>query len=267
METSDTAVVIGDPLAAFYMTALDLLEEKEIRFLVGGTFAFARYTGIDRQTKDLDIFVRAEDVPRTLATFTAAGYRTEVPFPHWLAKIWDGEHVLDVIFSSGNGVARVDEEWFAHAAESEVLGRRLQLCPIEEIIWSKAFVQERERFDGADVLHLLREAGRDIDWPRLVRRFGDNWLVLFGHLVAFSFVYPDRRDHLPEGLIASLAARLVELKPDPGNRICYGTLLSREQYLPDIEQWGYVDAREEPLGAMTHTEVEVWTEAIKNDKP
>jgi hypothetical protein len=202
-------------------------------------------------------------VPRTLAAFAREGYRTEVPFPHWLAKIWHDDHVLDVIFSSGNGVARVDDEWFTHAAESEVLGRRLRLCPIEEIIWSKAFVQERERFDGADVLHLIREAGHDIHWPRLVARFGDYWPVLFAHLVMFSFAYPDRRGNVPRSLMDELTGKLLALTPDPANRVCFGTLLSREQYLHDIERLGYLDAREPPLGAMTHTEVEVWTEAIK----
>ena len=136
METSNSAV-LGNPLTTFYLAALDLLDADRLPFLVGGTFAYARYTAIDRETKDLDIFVRPEDVPRTLSAFEAAGYRTEVPFPHWLAKVWQGEHVLDVIYSSGNGLARVDDEWFAHAAESEVLGRRLRLCPLEELVWSQ----------------------------------------------------------------------------------------------------------------------------------
>ncbi len=170
MVTTDSPIV-GDPLATFYMSALDILEASRVPFLVGGTFAYARYTGIDRETKDLDIFVRPEDVERARHIFEAAGYHTDLPFPHWLAKVKQGEYVMDLIFSSGNGVARVDDEWFAHAAESEVLGRRLQLCPIEEILWSKAFVQERERFDGGDVLHLLREAGRDIDWSAAPRAF------------------------------------------------------------------------------------------------
>ena len=196
METSNSAVR-GDSLTSFYLAALDLLEASGIPFLVGGTFAYARYTAIDRETKDLDLVVLPADLPRTLSAFRAAGYRTEVPFPHWLAKIRDGDHVLDVIFSSGNGVARVDDAWFTHAAESEVLGRRLRLCPLEELVWSKAFVQERERFDGADVLHLLRDAGRDMDWPRLVARFGEHWPVLLGHLVSFHFVYPDHRDAVP----------------------------------------------------------------------
>ena len=261
MDTNHSEMV-DDPLGAFYTAALDLLEGTQIPFLIGGAFAYARYTAIDRETKDLDVFVLPEDLARTLATFEAAGYRTEVPFPHWLAKVWHGEHVMDVIFGSGNGVARVDSEWFAHAAESEVLGRRLRLCPLEEIIWSKAFVQERERFDGADVLHLLRHAGRDVDWPRLVARFGSHWPVLLSHLVLFHFVYPDQRDTVPAGLIHELLCRLAGQQKEPDNRVCFGTLLSREQYLHDLQQLGYLDARVEPYGAMTRENAQIWTDAI-----
>ena len=58
------------------------------------------------------------------------------------------------------------------------------LSPPEEMIWSKAFVQERERYDGADVIHLLRELGPTLDWPRLLMRFGDRWRVLLSFIDA-----------------------------------------------------------------------------------
>lgn len=261
METNDAAVC-DDPLAAFYADALHILESSDIPFLVGGTFAFARYTAIDRETKDLDVFVRPSDVARTLELFERANYRTELPYPHWLAKVWRGESAMDLVFSSGNGIAVVDDEWFTHAAESVVLGRRLRLCPPEEMIWSKAFVQERERHDGADVLHLIREVGRDLDWQRLMERFGERWPVLLSHLVLFYFVYPDQRDCVPAGLITDLSARLAGQPTDPHNRMCFGTLLSREQFLYDIEHLGYLDARVQPHGSMTREEIRIWTEAI-----
>jgi hypothetical protein len=261
MQTSDTAVC-DDPLAAFYTDALTLLEASGIPFLLGGSFALARYTNLDRHTKDLDVFVRPSDLARTLGLFDAEGYETELTFPHWLAKIKRGMSVIDVIFSSGNGVARVDDEWFAHAAEGVVLGRRVQLCPPEELVWSKAFVLERERFDGADVAHLLREAGREIDWRRLLARFGSRWPVLFSHLTLFFFIYPDQRDVVPAGLMEELAGRLTRLTVEPDNHVCFGTLLSREQYLSDLERHGYLDARVSPHGSMTPDEVRVWTDAI-----
>ena len=46
------------------------------------------------------------------------------------------------------------------------------------------------------------------------------------------------------------------------NDVCYGTLLSREQYQHDIERWKYRDSREAPDGPMTREQIEIWTDAI-----
>src|SRR5262245_16613281 len=182
METS-SARAIHDPAAEFYIDALRKLQESNIPFLVGGAFAFSDYAHVPRDTKDIDVFVKPEDVARALALFGERGYQTEQPFPHWLAKIHGEGYFMDIIFSSGNGVARVDDLWFDHAPRTNVLGVIVRISPVEEMIWSKAFIQERERFDGADVLHLLRETGPSLDWPRLLMRFGDYWRVLLSHLI------------------------------------------------------------------------------------
>jgi len=50
--------------------------------------------------------------------------------------------------------------------------------------------------------------------------------------------------------------------PRPGLRVCRGTFLSRAQYLVDIEEWGYADARRFPNGTMSAEEISTWTEAI-----
>jgi hypothetical protein len=50
--------------------------------------------------------------------------------------------------------------------------------------------------------------------------------------------------------------------PLPRTQVCFGTLLSREQYLADIECWGYQDARLAPLGPMSPEEIDHWTAAI-----
>jgi hypothetical protein len=253
---------IDDPAAAFYVDALQRLDEAAIPYLVGGAFAFARYTTIERDTKDLDIFVGPEDCRRVLAVFDAVGYRTELPFPHWLGKVHCGDHFIDIIFSSGNGVARVDDRWFTHAIDAQLFGIAVRLCPAEEMVWSKAFVQERERFDGSDVLHLIRALGSSLDWRRLLTRFGDHWRVLLAHVVMFGFVYPDRRAQVPEWVVAELASRLAADRPEPDNRACNGTFLSREQYLVDLERFGYRDARVGPDGPLTQEQADIWTAAI-----
>ena len=188
-----------------------------------------------------------------------------MPFPHWLGKIHHGDYFMDVIFSSGNGVARVDDLWFEHAPRTNVLGLIVRLSPAEEMIWSKAFIQERERFDGADVLHLLRETGPSLDWPRLLMRFGDYWRVLLSHLILFGFVYPDKRQNMPAWVMDELLRRLAVSRPNLQNDVCYGTLLSREQYLHDLEQLKYRDGREEPEGPMSREQIEIWTAAIPGE--
>jgi len=70
----------------FYLRAMRLLDEAGLEFLVGGAYAFERYTGIARHTKDFEIFVHPRDVARVLATLSASGCETELPFPHWLGQ-------------------------------------------------------------------------------------------------------------------------------------------------------------------------------------
>jgi hypothetical protein len=265
METS-TARAIHDPAADFYIDALRKLEDTNIPFLVGGAFAFSHYSHVPRETKDIDVFVRPADCPRVLEAFERLGYEAEVPFPHWLGKIHGGEHFMDVIFSSGNGIARVDDLWFEHAKKTNVLGLIVRLCPPEEMIWSKAFIQERERFDGADVAHLLRETGPSLDWPRLLMRFGDHWRVLLSHLILFGYVYPDKRQNVPAWVMEELIRRLTVSRPNLQSDVCYGTMLSREQYLHDLDRLKYRDGREEPYGMMSPEHIAVWTAAIGQKK-
>src|ERR1051326_7429918 len=138
--------MLSDEERQFYCSTFGVFQRAGIDMLVGGAYAFAHYTGIQRHTKDLDVFVRGADFSKTMDALREAGYQTEVPFPHWLGKAFCGDYFVDVIYSSGNGVARVDEDWFDHAPEARVFDTPVKLCPVEEMLWSKALIQERERF-------------------------------------------------------------------------------------------------------------------------
>jgi hypothetical protein len=258
------ATLNPDAAQRFYVDVLDDLRRFDVPFLVGGTYAFAHYVGFERKTKDLDLFARQEDVKRALELFAERGYDTELTHPHWLGKIWRGEHFIDLIFSSGNGVARVDNQWFDHATAHTVFDRQVWLSPPEEMIWSKAFVQERERYDGADVVHLIYHRGRDLDWRRLLTRFGPHWEVLYSFLVLYGFCYPADRDRVPEWLTDELTARFVSTARTPGRHRCNGPLLSREQYLHDVDVEGCRDPRLAPSGRLSPEELSHWTEQIAN---
>ncbi|HEV3073845.1 MAG TPA: hypothetical protein VHB47_05440 [Thermoanaerobaculia bacterium] len=292
---------LSPEIAGFYRHAMAVLEHAGISFLVGGAYAFARYTGIVRDTKDFDLFILPRDFDAALAALAAAGYPVERNFPHWLGKARgaDGSFV-DLIFGSGNGLTAVDEGWFRHARRGEVLGVQVRLCPPEEMLWSKAFIMERERYDGADVAHLLHCCAEELDWQRLLARFGEHWRVLLSHLVLFGYIYPARRatpasaasaTHPPPGaarvpaaVMATLIGRLSRETFEPAvgadgaagdtvngasgavaDPLCRGTILSRAQYLSDIATHGYVDARLPPSGTMSPEQVEQWTAAIEDD--
>lgn len=256
---------LASPTAqAFYRKVMETLRANGIDFLVGGAYAFTPYTGIDRSTKDFDLFVHADEIHRALDILARAGFRTELTFPHWLAKVFHRKDFVDLIFNSGNGVTPVDDGWFEHAPAGHVLGLDVKLAPAEEMLWSKSFVQERERFDGADVIHIIRSRAERLDWDRIVARFGDQWRVLLQALVMFGFVYPSERARIPTRVMTTLVDRLrSELTTDADvGRLCQGTMVSRQQYLPDTLEWGYADGRLPPTGHMSVRQIEDWTAAI-----
>lgn len=251
----------------FYRRTLHVLSDAGVPFLVGGSHAFLEYTGIVRNTKDFDLFLRRSDMDRAMASLRESGYRTELTFPHWLGKAWQHDDFVDLVFSSGNGVCAVDDGWFENAVETQVLGMPVKIVPCEELFWQKAFVMERERFDGADLMHILRSRAADIDWGRLTERFGPSWPLLYSYLIFFTFVYPADASSLPSGVMDQLAERHAALRAAPSaDRVCQGTLVSRAQYLLDIGQYGYSDARLAPRGAMSAEDTIFWTWAIDHVK-
>src|SRR3712207_1761746 len=66
----------GEELAApdaqhIYRHVLEVLTDAEVPFLVGGAYAFTRYTGIERSTKDFDVFVRQTQIHTALEALAA----------------------------------------------------------------------------------------------------------------------------------------------------------------------------------------------------
>ena len=250
----------------FYVAGIEVLERARIPFLVGGAYAMANYAGIVRHTKDFDVFIRRADVEAALSAFEQNGYRTERTHPHWVVKAFSSDaedaDFIDLIFGGGNGLTVVDDEWFKNSVPGELFDRSLRLCPAEEIIWSKSFVMERNRFDGADVAHLLVARAENLDWERLQRRFAGNERVLLTHLLMFGFIYPTEKHRVPQRVIDSLFEK-TRNEPPVRRPICRGTLLSWNQYLPDITERGYEDARLAPDGPLTQEQIDRWTAATK----
>jgi len=258
--------ILDEKSIRYYRHALSILSDAGIPHLVGGAYAYARYTGIERHTKDFDIFIRREDFQRAAWAFKKAGYKSELTYPHWIGKAYAGEDFVDLIFSAGNGVAAVDERWFEKAVPEKVFGMDVLLIPPEEMIWSKGLIMERERFDGADVAHVIRAVGDTLDWRHLIDRYGPFWRALFAHVVLFGFIYPSDRSKIPAWVVDELSERMKQ-ETDAGDaeqKVCNGTIISRQQYLKDITDWGYEDARL-VHELMDEKEIEDWTAGIEVD--
>lgn len=236
---------IHDSTAAqkFYADSLDILIKTKIPYMVGGTLAVGCYTGIDRPTKDMDIFCKASDYPKILNAFAEQKYKTEATDERWLAKVFKGKYYLDIIFNSANGAMPVTDEWLKESQNGKIFDIQVKLLPPTELIWSKVFVQDRYKYDGADVAHMILTKNKDINWQRLLSYMDQYWEVLFIHVLNFRFIYPSEREKIPKKIFDELLSRLNHqmILPTQQTKICRGRLFSREDYKIDITEWGFTD--------------------------
>lgn len=238
--TSPSAPAGAEP---FYAEALGVLAALGLPFLLAGTYALSAYTGIERPTKDLDIFCKPGDFPRILGHFQGLGYGVEIEDERWIGKIRRGEHFIDVIFACAAGTMPITDSWFTDAPPLEVFGVRVAVVPPTELVCAKSFIQLRHRFDGPDVMHLILRQHARIDWRRLLECMEQYWELLLAHLLTFRWIYPTERDHVPGWLLDELLERLrlQRALPPPQMKVCRGRMLSHSDYLPDVRLWGFAD--------------------------
>lgn len=229
----------------FYEQVLNTLLKHKIPFMVAGTYAFSAYTGIRRETKDFDIFVKGGNYQKILEILKNEGYRTEITDARWLAKVLKNGEFVDIIFGDISGLRSVDETWFGYAPTSTILDKTVKVLPVEELIWSKSYRMDREKYEGPDINHLILAEGENMDWKRLLQRMDQHWELLLGHLINFRFVYPSERKIIPKWLMIELLERVHQQfrLPSPKDKICRGPLLSRYHYTVDIDNWGFQDTR------------------------
>lgn len=232
---------------AAYTRAMSVLNKAGIPYLISGALAFYCYTDIWRNTKDLDLFLKPEDRDRALLALAEAGYEVEVTVESWLAKAFAGDSMVDLITGSGNVLIPIDDSWFAEAVPANVMGIQTLLVSVTDLIWIKAYVAGRERFDGADIAHMIRRADALIDWHKLLDRFGAHWELLLVYLHYYRFVYPEAKQNIPNWVMETLVNRvLADLRePEKPAEPFRGTLLDRFSYLVDVMKWGEPDPREQ----------------------
>jgi hypothetical protein len=229
--------------ATFYKEALTLLDETGVPYMLGGGFAIFHYTGFTRDCKDLDIFVRSIDYPAVLKAFAEKGYETELHDVRWLAKIFKGDFFIDVIFNSVNNICIVDDSWLERARDGVFFGMKAKVIPPEEVIWCKSYIWNRERFDGADINHIILKYGKNLDWKHILHRLDHHWHLLLAEIIMFQFVYPSEfHDIIPKWLFDELMRRANEQYelPPAAQRVCRGPMIDNTQYSVDIKELNYL---------------------------
>ncbi|MBZ5507023.1 MAG: nucleotidyltransferase family protein [Acidobacteriia bacterium] len=231
---------------SLFREVINLLEQNRVPFVISGAFALHEHTGIWRDTKDLDLFLPAQEVGHALRILEKDGFKTEILDSVWLAKAKRDGFFVDLITGMSNAVLRVDYSWIRHASRAEVFGMSMRVLAPEELIASKIFVTRRERFDGADICHVIYGTRGKFDWQRLMSLIGDHWQMLFWSLVLYHYVYPANSDYVPKEIWTELVQRFtIELAhPNMGAEF-RGSLIDEKMFAIDVAEWGKRNILEE----------------------
>ena len=191
-----------------------------------------------------DVFLRPDDVHTALRALSEEGYETELRDPTWIAKAWKSPYLVDLIFGMGSRVFQVDDTWIERGKPATIAGVEARLISVEDLLASKMYIAKRDRFDGADVVHLIRCRGREIDWDRVLDRMHPDNLLVLWHVVLFAAIYPGLVSLVPEALIERLTDEMRRLWKEPRDpREFRGTLLDDAAFAIDVQYWGYADPR------------------------
>ena len=244
--TSSAPAELPEKQEALAREVLIVLETQRIPYAVAGAFALLQHTGICRTTKDLDLFLTAESWSAALTYLQRHGFKCEVCDPVWLAKVHRGNFFVDLITGMSNAAFSVDQSWIRHAQPATLLGVQTRVLAPEELLVSKLFVTRRERFDGADIAHIIYGARGNLDWGRILHLAGEHWEMLLWMLVLFRYVYPSKTHYVPAVLWQDLLARYIKLVLAPdGQGKFRGSLIDENMFAIDVKDWGLDDVLQE----------------------
>jgi hypothetical protein len=151
-------------LEATLKKAAAALRAAGIPFLLGGSLAcWAR--GGPETRHDLDLMLRRQDAEAALQALVDAGMRAERPPEEWLLKAWDGDVLVDLIYSPAGLV--VDDAVIERGDVMSVFAMDMRVMTLEDVIVTKlmAMTEHQLRYDG--VLMIARSLREQIDWEQV----------------------------------------------------------------------------------------------------
>jgi hypothetical protein len=227
---------------ALFRESLLLMNRCSVPYTVAGAFALHQHTGIWRCTKDLDLFLCAQDIPQALHCFERGGFVGEICDPVWLAKAHRDGFFVDLITGMSNAIIVVDRTWMDRSSPCVVLGVETRVLAAEELLASKLFVIRRERFDGADIAHIIYGTQGKLDWERILFLAGDHWEILLWALILYRYIYPAQTGYVPNYIWKKLLTQFQSELDNPNPKAPFrGSLIDDNMFAIDVAEWGMDD--------------------------
>jgi hypothetical protein len=167
------------------------LREADVPFLLGGSLAsWAR--GGPETRHDLDLVIKPDDVERALAALQEAGLRAEHPPEEWLVKAWDGDTLVDLIFSP-KGMP-VDDDLIARGEVMSVLGMEMRVMALEDVLVTKLMALSEHSLRYESLLPIARALRERVDWEDVRARTAESpWARAFFVMLEGLGILPEAR--------------------------------------------------------------------------
>ncbi len=144
--------------------AADVLRAADIPFaLTGGCAVYAR--GGPASDHDVDLLVRQCDVPAATRALVRAGMRAAETPLDWLSKVYDGDVLVDLLFSPNH--RPVTDEVLARAEPMRVGATKLPVAQATDLLVDRLLLFGPHRCDFTAVLPIAQALREQIDWPRV----------------------------------------------------------------------------------------------------
>lgn len=192
----------ADLLRAVARTARALRSAGIPFALAGGYAAYAR--GGPATGHDVDVLVRERDVSNAVSALVAEGMRAVDTPLDWLAKVYDGEVLVDLLFRPNE--RPVTDAVLARAEPMRVGAASVPVVTATDIVADKLLVFGPHRCDFAELLPIVRALREQVDWWEV-------WAQTAGSPFAEAFLLLAARLEIAPPDVVPVAAVRPELQP------------------------------------------------------
>ena len=155
---------VAEELIESLKRAVAALDERGVPYLLGGGLGcWAR--GGPPSSNDIDLMLKREDAERAQQALAEAGMRPETPPEQWLLKAWDGEILIDLIFSPSG--MQIDDEVIARGERLSVMAMDVEVMDLDDILITKLMALDEHSADYGDLILITRSLREQIDWERV----------------------------------------------------------------------------------------------------